>query len=249
VLKQHVAQRRRDRHVAAPLAALGGDLALYVIPAAADLDDAVSEVDVLPAQRDQLAAAQPCVDRGREERPILTGQRREQRLGDAGRRDELGLATHGGHLETARRVGLDIAPCERSPIDGLERQQRGLHGRRRVPGGHELVDEPLQLHALDLTDPALAEPGSYAQPQVLLVGADRAWLVRVAAAVADLAGARPVKPRLRRLGDRGSVVGGRAQLPRSDGRAGVLTPRAGRGKGWERLADPLVLRGAPHLAR
>jgi hypothetical protein len=76
-LEQVVAQYGRDRDVTAPLAALGVDLTLNGILSPADVDLALREVDVFPAQPDQLAAPQARVERGRPRRAICRIKRAE----------------------------------------------------------------------------------------------------------------------------------------------------------------------------
>ena len=79
------------------------------VPRALDVDDARGQVDVLPAQREQLAAAQAGVHRRRPQRPVSLRQRVEQRLGLRRRGDPLAPALDGGQLEARRRVHGDLA--------------------------------------------------------------------------------------------------------------------------------------------
>jgi hypothetical protein len=69
-LDQVVAQRGRDRHASTRVPALELDLALDRVPAPADVDDAGGEVHVIPAQREQLAAPQPGIDRRRPQHAV-----------------------------------------------------------------------------------------------------------------------------------------------------------------------------------
>jgi hypothetical protein len=71
VLGEPVAQRGGDRDFAPTVLGLRRHLAHAVVPAALHADHAGGEVDVVAVQRHQLAAAQPGVQRGRPQRPIL----------------------------------------------------------------------------------------------------------------------------------------------------------------------------------
>lgn len=73
VRRQDGAELSRDRDGAGAGVALRVDLALVVVPAAADVDDVTLEVDVASAQRPELAAAQAGVHGGRPLRSLAVG--------------------------------------------------------------------------------------------------------------------------------------------------------------------------------
>ncbi len=70
VLHEVVAQHGGYRHGPLALRGLRGDLTLDGVPASPHADDALGEVHVLPAQRDELPAAQAGVERRRSQCPI-----------------------------------------------------------------------------------------------------------------------------------------------------------------------------------
>ena len=93
VLDEDVAERADDRDRPPAGAALRLDLdAALVVVGALDVDHAVREVDVLPAQRHQLAAAQAGVEGGRPDGAVALGQRGEELLRLLGRGDPLASA-------------------------------------------------------------------------------------------------------------------------------------------------------------
>jgi len=79
MLDQDVPQDARHGHRTASLTALRGDFAFHVVPAVFDAQDPSGEVDVLPAQRPEFAAAQAGVHRRRPRRAFVLRQRFEQR--------------------------------------------------------------------------------------------------------------------------------------------------------------------------
>jgi hypothetical protein len=57
------------------------DRALLDVPRSLDADDAVGEVDVVPAERLELAAAETAVERRRPQRSVALRERGEEGLG------------------------------------------------------------------------------------------------------------------------------------------------------------------------
>jgi hypothetical protein len=126
------------------------------MPAAADVDRARLEVDLVPAERHQLTAAQASVERGRPKRPVLLGHG-----GDQGRRlrrrgEPLPAAADARELESGRRVDVYLAAERRSLIDRPEGRGDDLDGGGSVPVGVEPVDEVLQVDAPDVVQAACA---------------------------------------------------------------------------------------------
>src|SRR6266508_3678098 len=73
VLDEVIAERGRDRHGAPPRPALGPDRTRLGVPGALDADDAGSEVDVFPAECEELAAAEARVHRRCPDRAVPFG--------------------------------------------------------------------------------------------------------------------------------------------------------------------------------
>ena len=187
------------------------------------------EVDVLPAQRHQLAAAQARVERGRPDRAVALGQRGEEPLRLLGRGDPLASAPDRRQPEVAGRVDREVAVLDRAAEDHAQRHQRVAHGRRVEALAEEVVGEALDVAALDVAEPLRAELGEDAVAERALVAADRARLV-------DVAGPRPHPARTacprraprrpRRASSRsarGACRGGSPSAPR---RATPARPRA-----------------------
>jgi hypothetical protein len=81
VLDEVVTQDRWDRDSPASRARLRLDRPFLDIPRSLDADDAVGEVDIVPAKRLELAATEAAVEGSRPQRAVALGKRGEERFG------------------------------------------------------------------------------------------------------------------------------------------------------------------------
>jgi hypothetical protein len=144
------------------------------------VDHTGRQVEVLPPQRRQLAAAQPRVERRRPQHAVLAIERRQELLSLLRRRDVADRSSDRRHLKPAGWVLVDFAAGNRATVDRPKRHHARHHRRRRDAGRHEVVHEALQVHAADVIEAAVAELGQDTQPEILLVGPDCGRLVEVA---------------------------------------------------------------------
>ena len=73
-------------------------------------------------------------------------------FGLLGRCDPVAPALHGGEVEAAGRVRIDVAGAERAAVDHLQRLERvSDRGRVETVGG-ELVDEALHVARLNVCE-------------------------------------------------------------------------------------------------
>lgn len=107
--EQVATQHRRDRRVAGPLVGLRCDLALFLVPAAADVDEVGAQVDVVVAEPAQFAAAQPGVEGGRPEGLIVLVERVEQLCGLGRGRGTAAGCARVGQLQAVGRVDRYLA--------------------------------------------------------------------------------------------------------------------------------------------
>lgn len=128
MLEQVAAQDAGDRHGASASLALWRDLSFGIVPAALHMDLVAPEIDVLIAQRAELAAAQPAQERNCPQRTVSLRQGLDEREGLGHGRHSLASAAERGKRKTARRVAADALLVERSPVD---RPAQGL--RRCAP--------------------------------------------------------------------------------------------------------------------
>jgi len=172
-------------------------------------------------------------------------QRRQERRGLLGTRDAVARPADRGELEPSGRVDGDLAARDSAAEDRPHGQQRVADRRRLVTGSEQLVDERLELPALDVGELRLPELWDHAEAQRLLVPADGARLVDVAGAVADRAVGGGGEPDLRYLRERHAAR--RTQRPATQLAERVRSPRLGLGERGERLADLLLVPRAPDL--
>ena len=81
------------------------------------------EVDVAPAQRGDLAGAQPRVDGEAPERAIALGDGGDQALRLLGSRVALPRAANRGQLDAGDRARVDVASVHGAAIDDAQRHQ------------------------------------------------------------------------------------------------------------------------------
>ena len=118
----------------------------------AHMDNPGLEVDVLPAQRSQLAATQPGVERGRPKCTLGLRQRLDQgrRLRRAG--DPVTPTTDGRQLEPVGGVYSELTGADRATRQHLQRVQRVLHGARTQPVGTPALYEALHEPAVECAE-------------------------------------------------------------------------------------------------
>ena len=133
MLDEVIAERGRDRDSPPACPALGADGALLGIPRALDMDDAGRKVDVLPAEREQLAAAEAGVHRRRPQRTVALRERREQPGSLSGRGDAVTGALHGRKFEPRGRVHGNLSAGHGAPED----RAQGHHSRATVRTGFQ----------------------------------------------------------------------------------------------------------------
>jgi hypothetical protein len=108
VLNEEVAKVRGDRNAPSGRASLWLDEdVVVVVPGATHVDDAASEVDVLPPQPRDLTSAQSGVDRAPPKCAIRDAQRSDQPLGLDRRGDAVAPTTHRREAKADRRVDVD----------------------------------------------------------------------------------------------------------------------------------------------
>ena len=203
------------------------------------------EVDVVVAERQELAEPESGVERGRPDGAVLFAHGGDQRGRLFRRGNAISAAAYGGKLDSADRVDGHLPACKGAAVDRAKRDER-VADRARVASLREhLVDEVLDVEAGDLRQPCPAELGQDAQADRSLVAAQDTRLVRVARAVAD----RPVlctrEPRLPDASKRRGRRRAHRAAPQADERLGA--PRLRLVEAAERLADALVLAGAPDV--
>jgi hypothetical protein len=151
VLDQDVAQGAGDGDSSATGSALRLDVDARVdVPGSFDADDAGREIDVLPAERHHLAAAEARVQRERPEHSVLLWKRSEK-FGRAGGRDDAVAASPVCRQPKSRaRVDGDVSVLERAAKDDAQRH-KCVPDRRRAPFvGQQLIDKTLHVTALNV---------------------------------------------------------------------------------------------------
>ena len=136
VCDQLAAKRRRDRDAPPPGTALGVDQPGARIPRACDRDQVTVEVDVFPAQRTQLAATKPRVQRRGVDRSVVRAQSTQQRDGLVGPGHPLAPSAHRGQCQAKRRVLRHLRAGTGAAKDRPQRQDRIAHRARGKPLGH-----------------------------------------------------------------------------------------------------------------
>ena len=121
------------------------------------MDHPLREVDVLPAERHELAAPQAGVESGRPEGPVAFGEGGEELLGLLGRGDPLSSAPDRRQPEMAGRIDGEVAVLDRPAVDHAQRHQDVAHGRRVEALSEELVGKPLYVAALHVAEALPAE--------------------------------------------------------------------------------------------
>jgi hypothetical protein len=140
-------------------------------------------VHVLDAERLQLAATKPGVERGRVDVVRVTGERLEQsfRLGYG--RGALPPRSRFREVEVDRRVDRRLAP----PVERLQRDDRVADGLAGEALAVHPFDDRLHVAACDVRDGQVAEFREYKAVEVGPVVTERRRAVRNAAARANFA--------------------------------------------------------------
>ncbi|MFZ0377387.1 MAG: hypothetical protein WCD11_20200 [Solirubrobacteraceae bacterium] len=234
----------RHRDCASAGAGLDVDWSLDRIPRALDTDDAGLEVDVDPLEAAQLAATQSAEQCDRPERSFGVGQRGEVLVGALRGFDPVAAAADRREVEVVGRIDRDLVAADRPAKDDAQRIEDVRDGRGGQALLAEVVDEVLDVAALDLRQFPAAEGRDDVRQEQLLVTARGRGLVRLPAAIEDRAVVRAGDQDLGGLGDR-------LRRRRSHGAAAqrdlcVLAPelcRTPRGEGAPDLATcPSVVR-------
>jgi hypothetical protein len=110
------------------------------------------EVDVLPTQRHQLAAAQSGVERGRPHSSVVEWERLDQPSRLLRLRDSIAPPTYRGQLQSACRVHDDIAARDRTPEDRPQRHEGVPDGRGVQTFGEQPIGEVLEVEAAYLAE-------------------------------------------------------------------------------------------------
>jgi hypothetical protein len=151
VLDEDIAERAYDWNGAPTRAALGLDLdAVLVVVGSLDANHAARQVDVPPAERHELAAAQASVERSCPDGSVSFGERREESLRLLRRRDPIPSAPYGGEAEMRAGVVGEITVLHRAAEDDAQRHER-VSDRRRISSlGEEVVGDPLDIAMLNV---------------------------------------------------------------------------------------------------
>jgi hypothetical protein len=114
------------------------------------------QVDVLPADGEQLAAAPT---RRRPQRPVSFRECGEERLGLRRRGDQFARALDRRQLDARRRVDREVAARHRPAEDHAQRHERVADGARIEPMRAQPVDEVLEVDAAELRQTGAAKLG------------------------------------------------------------------------------------------
>jgi hypothetical protein len=190
-----------------PWRLFGAIIAPHVVPTRLDAQEALREVDVGPPQGRELAAPRPRVEGDGPQRTVGRVEAVEQGGGGRGQDHAQVLAAHARLLDAQARVDLHLAAGCCAAVEGAQRRQAGIDGRRGQPVGDHAVDEQLHVAGGDVGDPEVAERGQHPEPHGLLIAPDGGRLEPATGAVRGLAGLHGGEPRLDRVTEPGSALG------------------------------------------
>jgi len=139
--------------------AFGVDEAGLAVPASADVDEVLFEVDVGPVECLQFAHAQAGVEGGRPEGAVDCWQGGEEGRCFVDSCDAVTVAAYSRQRQVERRVGGDLFALEGPTVDRPQRQKRVSDRARGAAGGKELIDEVLEHHWGDRAQLLLPEAG------------------------------------------------------------------------------------------
>ncbi len=202
VFDEEIAERGDDRNAAPTGATLRLAGLAVAVHAALDADDPAREVDVLPEERPELAAAQACIERTAPQGAILEPDGGDECRGLGRRSDPLASTACGWEAEPLARVDGDVAVLDRASEDDLERLERVPDRARVGSRGEQLVCELLEVAPLNLRELGAAEGGEDVESERALVLADNGGLVPFTRPRADRAARHAVDERLCGLAER-----------------------------------------------
>jgi hypothetical protein len=153
--------------------------------AALDADHSGGEVDVLPHEGAQFAAAKACGERRAPECTVLGPESIDECRGFVRRGDSLAASADRRKPETLAGAECEVAVFDRQAVDHPQRLERVTDRARVGAAGEHAVDERLDVAALDPREANAAENGEDVQPQRSLVLANHGRLVLVACPCSD----------------------------------------------------------------
>lgn len=203
MLDQVVAQDGGDRHLADAGRRLGLDHAFLHVPRSLHADDSAGQVDVAPAERDQLASTETGVEGRRPQCPELGRRSLDQLARFGGRRESFPSPADRRQLDAGRGIDLDLASRQRPTADRPQRHQRVAGGGSFDLARRELVSETLDVLPAERMELRAAQLRQHVLAHRLLVATQRRRLVAVAGTVADASILGACQPRLGELPERG----------------------------------------------
>jgi hypothetical protein len=228
-----------------PALLLGVTKPVVAVPAALNMDEVGSEVDVVPVEGLEFSEAEAGVEGGGVDRPVCGVEGIEEGFDLGGRGDVVAAAADGGEGEAGGGVGGDVAAVVCAPVDRAEGEDRVAHAARREPLGVAVVGEVLERVPADRGEASVAEGGEDAVVECLAVGADRRGLEWVAGAGSDEASLCRFQPFVCRLAERD--LGGGAEGALAERDLALFAPEARLAECPERFPDRLVLGRRPDL--
>jgi len=141
------------------------DGAFDSVPASADMDQVLVEVDVVPFQALEFSAAQSGVEGGCPERLVLGWQGGDEGVGFFGSGDAFAAAADGGQEQLSGRVLGDVVEVVGAAVDRAQGQDRVSDCARRGAAGDEVVGQCLDVVSGDARETQVAEPGQDVRPK------------------------------------------------------------------------------------